>query len=153
MTAFELTFRYPSSFFEGRVNDTARSVGRDPSAQAVLGLDDDNAIILSKYVNDSPVTAADVAEALPQFDTQISELAGKEVTGAAVQVAGLPGIRYYDVDVPGMGNQRSRLVFLFSGRNQYLVNCQWTSARRDELNTSCDRVLATLQKTPGVQGS
>ena len=142
---FAVTFRYPSSFTEGEVVDVARSVGGKPAASAALQLDTYDGIVVSKYLNAAPVGPEDMVEVLPVFNSQVSQLVEKQVTGSIVDIAGLPGIRYDDLDVPGRVNQKSRLVFLFDGRDQYLLNCQSTAEHRDELTRACDRALATVR--------
>lgn len=97
-----------------------------------------------KYVNERPVTASDLDVLLPQFDEAVGNLSAHPVKGTITEIGGLPSIRYDDVEVEGSVPLQSRLAFIFDERDQYLLNCQSTPARRQELNAACDRVLETL---------
>lgn len=141
---FGITFRYPGSLSEGDLTEVRESSGRAPEAQEALGLDDDNLILVSKYVNDGPASTADLEALLPEFDELLSNLGGHPVTGKITEVGGFPSIRYDDVVVGGPEALSSRMVFVFDEQDQYLLNCQSTPARRQELDAACDLVLETL---------
>ena len=68
------------------------------------------------------------------------------VNHTKVQFGGLPGLQYDDIKTEEPANGQSRLVFLFDGPIEYLVNCQSTPEKQAEVARACERVLTTMTK-------
>ncbi|HEX2042979.1 MAG TPA: hypothetical protein VHF24_10120 [Acidimicrobiales bacterium] len=143
---FAISFKYPGSLKESKVGETAQSAGGEPVAQTVLAVDEANAIFLAKYDLNAEVTKENIATFVPQVDQVVQQLTGNPISGTRVDVGGLPGVRYDDVALTKPPQGQSRLVFLFDGSVEYLVNCQSTPEERDEISRACDRVLTTMSK-------
>lgn len=144
---FSLTFTYPGEMKKGEVNKVEESAGGGKAvARAAVGLDSDNAILLTKYDLNVAVTAANLPDVLPELDGVVSRLAGAPVSGEVTEVGGLPAAQYDVVALDEPAEGESRLVYLFDQAVEYQVNCQSTPAKRAELNAACDQALATMRK-------
>lgn len=143
---FAISFKYPGNLKESRVGETAQSAGGEPVAQTALAVDEANAIFLAKYDVNAEVTRENIGTFVPQVDQVVQQLTGNPISGTTVEVGGLPGVRYDDVALAKPPQGQSRLVFLFDGSVEYLVNCQSTPEERGEITRACDRVLTTMSK-------
>jgi hypothetical protein len=144
---FAITFKYPGSLKQGKVKEVAESAGGEPVAQTALAIDEANAIFIAKYDINAEVDQGNIDDFAPQVDQVVQQLTGRPVNGTTAEVGGLPAIRYDDVDLSAPPQGKSRLVFLFDGAVEYLVNCQSTPEERDEITRGCDRVLTTMSKS------
>ncbi len=144
--AFAISFKYPGYLKESKVSETAQSAGGEPVAQTALAVDEANAIFLAKYEVNAEVTRENIGTFVPQVDQVVQQLTGNPISGTTVEVGGLPGVRYDDVALAKPPQGQSRLVFLFDGSVEYLVNCQSTPEERGEITRACDRVLTTMSK-------
>ena len=61
-------------------------------------------------------------------------------------MAGLPALTYAEVPVASVEGGQSRLVVVFDGRTEYLINCQSTPEKRSEINEACDLAVETLRR-------
>ncbi len=143
---FAISFKYPEYLKRGRVTEVAESAGGEPVAQTALAIDEANAIFLAKYEVNAEVTDENIATFAPQVDQLVQQLTGRPVSGQTTRVGGFPAIRYDDVALNTPPQGQSRLVFLFDGAVEYLVNCQSTPEERDAINRGCDRVLTTMSR-------
>jgi hypothetical protein len=143
---FAISFKYPGNLKTSKVGETAQSAGGEPVAQTALAVDEANAIFLAKYDVNAEVTKENIATFVPQVDEVVEQLTGNPIGGTTVAVGGLPGVRYDDVALANPPQGQSRLVFLFDGSVEYLVNCQSTPEERAKITRACDRVLTTMSK-------
>jgi hypothetical protein len=143
---FAFTFEYPSSLEETSDVSYSSTAGGAAEDARALGLDDRNAIVVSRYRLNVAVTAENVDQVKPEADDLISGLAGTELSGKQVQIGGFPGFEYtFDLEDPPEG--RSRFFLLFDGKIEYTLNCQSTPDKRDELQAACRQAVDTLAKT------
>lgn len=145
--AFSLTFRYPSNFKPVEASKPSRSAGGEPVAHTALAIDEANAIFVARYNLDATVTSDNLASILPEVDSLVSQLAGEPARGRTVEVGGLPAIEYDDVDLAEPPEGKSRLVAIFDGPVEYMLNCQSTPEEREEITRGCDLALRTLART------
>ncbi len=143
---FAISFKYPGYLKRGRVTEVAESAGGEPVAQTALAIDEANAIFLAKYEVNAEVNDENIATFAPQVDQLVQQLTGRPVSGQTTRVGGFPAIRYDDVALNTPPQGQSRLVFLFDGAVEYLVNCQSTPEERDAITRGCDRVLTTMSR-------
>lgn len=144
---FAITFRYPGNLREAKVSEAIESAGGEPAAETALAIDETNAIFLAKYDINPEVDHGNLGTFVPELDRVVGEQTGSPVGGKTSEVGGLPAIRYDDVELRSPPQGRSRLVYLFDGAVEYLVNCQSTPEKRDEITRACDRVLTTMSKS------
>jgi len=138
-----VTFKYSSKFHPIRNVSFQQSAGSQASARGGVALDDVDAIIVSRYDLKRTITAANLARYKGEVDRVISQLAGKPESGARVQYGGLPGYEYV-ISIKSPPNGRSRMAVLFDQATEYLINCQSTPAKRDEIESGCRKALDTL---------
>lgn len=142
---FALTFSYPDILTPEEVSDVAFSNG-EAEARAALALDTHNAVVLSKYTINLPVTSTNIAAVAPQFDEAVAEAVGRPVRGEITDVGGLPAVRYGAIPIEQPAQGESQLLFVFDQRDEYQLNCQSTPEERTRLNEACARVMATLRR-------
>ncbi len=143
---FGITFRYPGVLEPGTLTEMDVSGGGEPTARAVLRLDEDNGILLSRYDLDVSVTKDNLQEVRPELDQLMSQLSPEPGVAKVVELGTLPGVQYDNVKLENPANGKSQLVFLFDQRTEYLLNCQSTPPERAAIDGACERALATLQK-------
>jgi hypothetical protein len=139
---FDITFRIPDGFKKASDVTVAQQAGQ-ASAQGGVLLDSHNGVFLLAYDLRKTIDASNVSDAKPELDQALSGLTGKAQSGKPVEFGGLPGYEY-EIDVSTPTNGHSRLVFLFHGKHEDEINCQWTD-KQDEVAKGCDTVLRTLK--------
>ena len=143
---FAFTFEYPDSFEDVTDISFSSTVGGASRDNKGVGLDDRNAIVVSRYDLDIAVTAQNVTQVKPELDDVMSQAIGMDVSGKQVEIGGFPGFEYtFDLEEPPEG--RSRFFALFDGKTEYTLNCQSTPQKRDELEAACQQAVDTLTKT------
>lgn len=140
---FGITFTYPSAFEKTAKVSFSRSAGGAAVARAAVALDRDNAIIVTRYSLRRSVTKDTLARYRREVDGVVGQLAGKPVSGRRVEYGGLPGYEY-TIGVSTPANGTSRLVLLFGGKTEYLINCQSTPSRRAAVERACTQALGSL---------
>ena len=140
-----VTFKYPSDFKPIKSISFGQSAGADAAARAGVSVDSVNAIIVSRYELKVPITKDNLAKFKGEVDNVISQLAGKRVSGHEVEYGGFPGYEY-TISLAKPANGQSRLVVLFDQTTEYLVNCQSTPAKRDQIEVACRKALDTLDR-------
>jgi hypothetical protein len=147
---FDITFEYPDDLNEAEDVSFAQSLGAKEQAKAAVGLDKNNAILVTRYGLGVEVTRKNIDDAKAETDTLIQQVEPK-ARGRRLEVGGLPSIEY-EIDVPSVEDARSRLVFVFDGDDEYLINCQWKPDKREEIEDACRIALDTLKRA-GQPGS
>jgi hypothetical protein len=141
---FNISFDYPSSL-------TRKDVPEGNSDEKIsLAIDDKNGIAVSKYEQENRVTEANIGFAQSLLDGVVRQLSSDPSPSAKrVTVAGLPGFEY-EFPIKTLPGVRSRSIFLFQGRDEYQINCQFESDKRRQVMEACDKAVDTLKTTgPG----
>lgn len=144
-SGLNIAFAYPAGW--GIVHNVrfSATAGAQAADRGGVGLDKDNAIIVSRFNLKIAVTKENLAGVKGEVDKVIGALADKRVSGREVEYGGLPGYEYaIAVRQPPRGI--SRLVVLFDGAVEYLINCQSTPEKRDKVEDACRKALETLQR-------
>jgi hypothetical protein len=140
-----VTFKYPSDFEPIKNISFGQSAGADAAARAGVSIDTVNAITVSRYDLKVTIDKDNLAKFKREVDDVIGKLAGKPVSGREVEYGGLPGYEYaISLTKPPSG--LSRLVVLFDQATEYLVNCQSTPDKRDQIEDACRKALDTLER-------
>jgi hypothetical protein len=143
---FAFTFEYPGSFDETSDVSYSSQAGVEARDDIAIGLDDRNAIVVSRYALNVEVTAQNLGEVKTELDNVMSQLSGKELSGKRIEIGGFPGFEYeFDLEDPPDG--RSRFLVLFDGRREYTLNCQSTPDKRNELEAACRQAVDSLART------
>jgi hypothetical protein len=142
---FAIRFRYPQSFNQVQVR-IGSSAGARPAAQRAIGLKGDNVIILTRYNLQRRVTGDNLDEVKPEADKLFSRLAGKDLKGKVTSVGGLPALEYQPFDLRRPAQAQSRLLVLFDGVTEYLINCQSLPDQRKQVTSACDLVRSSMER-------
>ena len=140
------TFKYPEEFVVAENVSTDQQVGSPPVARKVLGLDEQNLIVVSVYQLNRPVSADDPA-VKADIDQGVGQLVGGPVDGRPIEAGGLRGYEY-EIAPPQQGAARvvHRSVVLVDGTLEYELNCQSTAERRAQVEAACDLMLDSLER-------
>lgn len=143
---FAIAFEYPDGFEE--TDDVTLSEQRGSEAQdsRALGLDEDNGIIVQRYRLQRSIDAESLDIAKAEFDQLVAGLAPDAPEGEQTEIGGLPALRYSGVPVSSPADAQSRLIVLFDGSTEYLINCQSTPEKRQEIEEACDLAVDTLER-------
>jgi hypothetical protein len=140
-----ITFKYPAKFKPITNVKFGQQAGAKPTARAGVALDDVNAIIVSRYALTVTIDQSNIARYKGEVDKVISSLAGKSVSGRAVEHGGLPGYEYViSLNEPPEG--QSRMTVLFDQATEYLINCQSTPGKRNVVEAACRQALDSLRR-------
>ena len=141
---FNISFDYPSSL-------SRRDVPEGNSDEKItLAIDDNNGIAVSKYEQDTRVTEANINFAKSVLNGVVRQLSSDPAPqGKRVTIGGMPGFEY-EFPIKSLPGVSSRSIFLFQGRDEYQINCQFQGKERQEVMEACDKALETLEVTgPG----
>ena len=92
-------------------------------------------------------------EAFNQVQVRIGSSAGARpaaqraigLKGEVTSVGGLPALEYEAFDLRRPAKAQSRLLVLFDGVTEYLVNCQSMPDQRKQVEAACDLVKGSLE--------
>ena len=143
---FTFTFQYPEGFEESDDVAIQQQQGAQAEESLAVGLDDDNGLVVQRYELERSVDEDTLELAKAEFDRLVAGLAPGAAPGETTDVAGFPALRYSDVPVRSIERGQSRLIVLFDGRTEYLINCQSTPDKRSEINEACDMAIDTLER-------
>lgn len=142
---FGITFSYPAAFKPIASVTFGQSAGAEAVARAGIALDADNAITVSRYDLRASIMRDNLAQYKREVDAVIGRLARKPVSGRQVEYGGLPGYEY-ELSLTKPANGSTRMTVLFDRATEYLVNCQSTPFKRDQVEAACRKALDTLAK-------
>ncbi len=143
---FRISFEYPEGFEESEDVTINEQQGSQAEESRAVGLDEDNGIIVQRYGLKRSIDAGNLDLAKAEFDALVAGLSPDAAKGKTTEVAGLPALTYAEVPVASVEGGQSRLVVVFDGRTEYLINCQSTPEKRSEINEACDLAVETLRR-------
>jgi hypothetical protein len=143
---FAITFEYPEGFEESDDVTINQQQGSQSEESLAVGLDRDNGIIVQRYKLKRSIDRSTLDLAKEEFDALVTGLSPDAAQGQTAEIAGFPALRYSEVPVRSVERGQSRLVVLFDGRTEYLINCQSTPEKRREINEACDLAVDTLER-------
>lgn len=143
---FAITFEYPEDFEESDDVTISQQQGAEAEDSRAVGMDSDNGIVVQRYALQRGIDEEELDLAKAEFDALLADLSPDAKEGETTEVAGLPALLYADVPVRSVERGQSRLVVLFDGRTEYLINCQSTPEKRDEVEEACDLAVETLER-------
>jgi hypothetical protein len=112
-----------------------------------LSLDENNGIILQRYTLDQEVDESNLGLAKREFDALLSQGGVEASPGQTGETAGFPSLEYESVALTVPEDGESRIVVLFEGDQEYLLNCQSTPDEREDVDAACAQMLETLSPT------
>lgn len=143
---FPFTFEYPDSFELTEDVSVAQTLGGGSDDSVALALDDDNAIIVSRFTLNVEVDESNLAQVKQEAD-QLFQQVDPSAEAQPGEIAGFPSLSLDAVAVPTPEDGESRYTVLFEGDQEYTINCQSTPAGRPEIEAACDLALETLTVT------
>ncbi len=146
---FGITFEYPDEMNEADNVTIASGAGSSAKATAGVGYGERQAkdvIIVQRYDLNRAIGEDDLGRAKAELDPLVAQLAPGAPAGRTGRVGAFPSIEYDDLEVRRFEGARSRLVALFDGDTEYLVNCQYTPERKDDIEKACKQALDTVER-------
>ena len=140
-------FRYPGSLHSVQLAPSKRSAGNTgPASHAAVGTGPFDLLIVTRFPNRPiPVTARNIRQLKPQFDSALSSALGRTLSSTVTTYGGLPALAYPPAPVAGLPTKAtSRITNVFVGDDQYELNCQYTPRAAATITAACDSMLSTL---------
>ena len=142
--AYPFTFDYPGDWTTSDDVSISNELGGSAVDQTAVAIDDSNAIIVEHFQLKISVDDDNIDVAKRELDGLISQV-DSNASGETGETGGYPSVSYAAVPVPDPPDAESRLIAVFDGDQEYLLNCQSTPDHRDELNRGCDQAVESLQ--------
>ena len=147
---FEITFEYPGEMNEA--DNVQISSGAGSSAKATAGVgygekDTKDVIIVQRYDLRRAIGDDNLDQAKAELDPLVEQISPGAPSGKTGETNGFPSIDYENVKVRTIDGAETRLVALFDGDVEYLINCQSTPGRRADIDEACEQVLETVKKS------
>jgi hypothetical protein len=146
---FDITFEYPGEM--NKAGSVTIASGGGGSAKATAGIgygkeDTKDVIIVQRYDLKVAVDEKNLDSAKADLDPVIARISPGAPAGTTGKTRGFPSIDYRGLRVRQIDGAETRLVALFDGDAEYLVNCQSTPKRRADIDKACVQVLRTVEK-------
>lgn len=142
--AYPFTFDYPGDWEASDDISIAQELGGSALDQTAVLINDSNGIIVEHFQIPITVDDGNIDIAKRELDGLISQV-DPSSSGQTGETGGFPSVAYDAVSVPDPPDAESRLVALFDGDQEYLLNCQSTPEHRDEIDQGCDQAIESLQ--------
>lgn len=143
---FPFTFEYPDGFEFSDDVSTSQELGGGSDESVGLAIDDHNGLFVHRYTVNTEVNQANLGLAKREFDELIQQVDPDASPGEAGELVGFPSLTYDAVTVPTPEDGESRLIVLFEGDQEYIINCQSTPDGREEVQQACDLAVETLAR-------
>jgi hypothetical protein len=146
---FDVTFEYPEEMNEADNVSIASDAGNSAKATAGIGYGEKNTrdvIIVQRYDLNVPIDENNLERAKAELDPLVAQISPGAPKGETGEIRGFPSIDYRSLDVRQIEGARSRLIALFDGDVEYLVNCQSTPKRRADIGKACRQALDTVKR-------
>lgn len=145
---FEITFDYPDEMDlrdEVTVNESA---GAEATETVALAYDEDDAIVVQRFDLNLEITEDNLDMAKTELDGVIAQIDPEAGGGERVDVGGFPGFEY-DLELEEPQGGRSRYTVIFDGDVEYIINCQATEERREDMAAACETALGSVESREG----
>ena len=142
---YEITFEYPGDWSLEDDITIADQLG-DSNADTVRGVmvGNEDGIIVESYTLNLSVDDKNVDQAKVELDKLIGQLE-PGASGTVGEIAGMPSVTYDSVPLETPTDGESKLVAIFDGSTEYLLNCQSTPDHREEVQAGCEQALSTVE--------
>ena len=143
---FGITFEYPRDLEETDDVSLTSQLGSGAEETRALALNENNALIVQKYRLNIDVNEGNLESTVkPELDNLLGQVSAG-AKSVRTDYGGLPALEFKSIKLTNPSNGTSRLVFLFDGRDEYELNCQWTPDEREKIQDACEKALDTLEK-------
>jgi hypothetical protein len=141
-----LHFSYPANFRVVPLAQSSRTSGATTnSSHAAVGIGRLDLLVVTRFAGAEPVavTADSVSKHKPNIDRLLSNVFSTPMSGTVTTVGGLPALSYTRVAAPGIA-ATTRVTVVFSGHDEYELQCQATQAKLAAIENACDQMNSTL---------
>jgi hypothetical protein len=143
--SFPFTFEYPDGFEFTEDVRLSQTLGGGADESVGIAMNEDNGLFIQRYTLNVEVNQANLGVVKQEADGLFQQV-DPDAQGAEGEIAGFPSLTYDAVTVTTPENGESRLIVLFEGDQEYLINCQSTPDGRDEIEQACDLAVDTLAR-------
>jgi hypothetical protein len=150
-TARDVSFVVPDGWRDFPQATFRAQQGGAPISTRTVGIDYNNGVVIQAYLLTTSVDPGNLAPIQTEIDALLHRLtlaAGGSILSGPVPatLGSLPGFRYQISTYDPKGNPvESRVVFAFSNRTEYFLNCQHTPAHAAEIEAGCDQISQTFR--------
>ena len=141
---FEITFDYPAEMQLRDDVSLKQSAGSQADETVALAFDEDDAIVVQRFDLNVEVSEDNVDDAKAELDGVIAQLDPDAGSGKDISLDGFEAFEY-DIKPKAPPGARSRYVVLFAGDAEYVINCQATEERREDIADACATALETVR--------
>ena len=148
-SGFDITFEYPDEMNEADNVTIASGAGSSAKATAGIGYGEKNTrdvIIVQRYDLRVPIEADNLERAKAELDPVVAQISPGAPKGDTGEIRGFPSIDYRNLDVRQIDGAETRLIALFDGDVEYLLNCQSTPKRKADIAKACQQALDTVER-------
>lgn len=145
---FDITFDYPQDLQlrdEVTVNESA---GAEATETVALAYDEDDAIVVQRFDLNIEITDENLDMAKTELDAVIAQIDPQAGSGERVDIGEFPGFEY-DLELEQPETGRSRYTVIFDGDVEYIINCQATDERREDIAAACETALGSVESREG----
>lgn len=147
-STYPFSFEYPSGWKATRNAAFVYGAGAGERSIAVVYKAPNDQVVVTQYKLQKTLPPGIVANQR-EVDRIVRKLAkqsgGKATEARPVNYGGIPGYQYV-IEYTTNGQQlQNTITFLFSGDDEFQVNCQSSPENRDVIDEGCDKVLSTLK--------
>lgn len=141
---FDITFDYPEEMQLREEVTVNESAGAEATETVALAYDEDDAIVVQRFDLNIEVNEDNLDMAKTELDGVIAQIDPQAGSGERVDVGGFPGFEY-DLALEQPEGARSRYTVIFDGNVEYIINCQATEERREDIAAACETALASVE--------
>jgi hypothetical protein len=148
-SGIDITFEFPEEMNEADNVMIASGAGSSAKATAGVGYGEKNTkdvIIVQRYDLNVPIDAGNLKRAKAELDPLVAQISPGAPKGETGEIGGFPSIDYRNLKVRQIDGATSRLIALFDGDVEYLINCQSTPKRRADIEKACRQALDTVER-------
>lgn len=146
---FDITFEYPEEMNEADNVTIASGAGSSAKATAGIGYGDKDTkdvIIVQRYDLNVAIDEDNLKRAKAELDPLVAQISPGAPAGDTGKIRGFPSIDYQNLEVRQIDGAKTRLIALFDGDVEYLLNCQNTPTRKADIEKACKQALDTVER-------
>lgn len=141
---FDITFDYPEEMQLREEVTVNESAGAEATETVALAYDEDDAIVVQRFDLNLEITEDNLDMAKTELDGVIAQIDPEAGSGERVDVGSFPGFEY-DLELQEPAGGRSRYTVIFDGNVEYIINCQATDERREDIAAACETALGSVE--------
>jgi hypothetical protein len=141
---FPFTFEYPDGFEVTDEVSLAQELGGAADETVAIVMDDDNGLLLQRFTLKREINQGTLNLVKQELDSLAQRVDPGAAPGEPGELAGFLSLTYDAVALTTPEDGESRLIVLFDGDQEYLINCQSIPDGREQIEEACDLAVETL---------